>query len=522
MNIFKKDQVYNMLFVKMWRDVVAYHVHDALQLMSLIKPRREVFVGNLADNRDHRFRVRTKKVTFLLTGPDEQVKKWLKSWLEALKDNNKDLNMRKDVLIIVGITDNQAVGFTEAKWKDFQSELSREFAGQRIVYIDTYKNAFTWWPVVLREIYPATLLGPKTVMLQKIDLNNHTETDVLFEKIQMFLQNCGMETVDNASLAILVTGETELGTDSEHYIALRLRKINENETYTFLSNFKRERPYVYEISSHVYESRQQMEGIVKVMGVLNVLVIQLRDSERPASPNLEVKIKHSFRGFQITLDQNNMMSDGTYKLLGKSRQGSWSEMDTLTCDNSVITLSDSEKSSVRVMYEDGKGMTFFGKPAKVRAPLTCCHVFVFMLYMFITIPSLALSIGLFPVATCVYNLIRCPRKRRDSFVPAVIYSTVTFVLSGLGGLGYCTYYFYKRDIDDIGDSRNIYYHEFDIGMFWGVGLIGYIPVFIGYGFACYSITKYIYKNANIVKWTWLPPPLNLIFNVCQRVCDCLF
>jgi len=37
---------------------------------------------------------------------------------------------------------------------------------------------------------------------------------------------------------------------------------------------------------------------------------------------------------------------------------------------------------------------------------------------------------------------------RDSFVPAVIYSTVTFVLAGMAGLGYCTYYFYQRDNDD--------------------------------------------------------------------------
>jgi len=302
MNSFKKDQVYDMLIVKIWRDVVAYHVHDALQLVSLIKPRREVFVGNLADNRDHRFRVRIKKVIFLLTGPDEQLNVWLKCWLEALKDNNKDLNMRKDVLLIVGISDKQAVGFTMAKWNDFTNDLSREFTGQRIVYIDTYKNAFAWWPVVLREIYPATLLGTKTVMLQKIDLNNLTETGVLFGKIEICLQNCGVRTVDNASLAIVVTGETELGTDSEHYIALRLRKMNEKETYTFLSNFKRERPYVFEISSRVYELRQQMEGIVKVMAVLNVLAIELHDSEKPTPPNLELKIEHSFRGFQITLD----------------------------------------------------------------------------------------------------------------------------------------------------------------------------------------------------------------------------
>jgi len=335
MNIFKKDQVYDMLFVKIWRDVVAYHVHDALQLVSLIKPHREVFVGNLADNRHHRFRVRTKKVIFLLTGPDEQVNKWLKSWLEALKDNNQDLNTRNDVLIIVGITDKQAVCFTEAKWKDFQNDLSREFTGQRIEYVDTYKNAFAWWPVVLKEIYPATLLGTKTVMLQKIDLNNLTETGVLFEKIEICLHNCGVKSVDNASLAILVTGETELVTDSEHYTAFRLRKINEKETYTFLSNFKRERTYVYEISRHVYELRQQMEGVVKVMSVLNVLAIELHDSEKSAPPTLELKIEHSSPGLQITLDQNTMIPDGTYTLLGKSRLGSWSEMDTLIRDNFI-------------------------------------------------------------------------------------------------------------------------------------------------------------------------------------------
>jgi len=426
-----------MLFVKIWRDVVAYHVHDALQLVSLIQPRREVSVGNLADNRDHRFRVRTKKVAFLLTGPDEQVNEWLKCWLEALEDNNKNFNIRKDVLIIVGTTDNQAVGFTDAKWKNFQNDLSRELTSQRIVYIDTYRNMFAWWPVVLREIYTSTLLGPKTVMLQKIDLSNLTETDVLFEKIEMFLQNCGVRTVDNASVKILVTGETGLETSSKHYKALRLRKMNEKGTYTFLSNFKRERPYVYEISSHVYELRQQMEGIVKVMGVLNVIEIQLRDSEKPASPNLELKIEHSSRRLQITLNQDNMISDGTYTLLGKSRQGSWSEVDCdekLTRDNSVVTLSDSEKNSVRVMYEDGKSFSSFGKVANIRAPFTYRYVCVLFLYMLINIPSLAISIGLFPVATGLYNLIRCPRQMRNSFVPAVIYTTVTFVLAGMAGL----------------------------------------------------------------------------------------
>jgi len=197
------------------------------------------------------------------------------------------------------------------------------------------------------------------------------------------------------------------------------------------------------------------------------------------------------------------MSDGTYKLLGKSRQGSWSQIDTLTRNNLVVTLSDSEKSSVRVMYEDGKGMTSFGKPAKVRAPFTYRHVFVLFLYMLINIPSLAFSLCLFPVATCVYNLIRCRCQMRDSFVPAVIYSTVTFVLSGLGGLFYGSY--------ETG--------EWFWFWFWMPVWIFYIGFFIGYGFLCYFVTKYVFEKAFIVKWQWLPPPLHLIADISQCLCD---
>jgi len=144
-------------------------------------------------------------------------------------------------------------------------------------------------------------------------------------------------------------------------------------------------------------------------------------------------------------------------------------------------------------------MTSFGKAANLRAPLTCCHVFVLFLYMFITIPSLAFSLCLFPVATCLYDLIRYRLQMRNSFVPAVIYSTVTFVLSGLGGLGYGAY-------------------EFGSGIFLYSGL--YIGFFVGYGFLCYFVTKYVFKKTFIVKWQWLPPPLYVIVDIGQCLCDC--
>jgi len=101
--------------------------------------------------------------------------------------------------------------------------------------------------------------------------------------------------------------------------------------------------------------------------------------------------------------------------------------------------------------------------------------------------------------TCLYNLIRYRLQMRNSFVPAVIYSTVTFVLSGLGGLGY-----------------GAYETGYGIFLFWML----YIMLIVGYGFLCYFVTEYVFKKAFIVKWQWLPPPLYLIVDIGQCLCDC--
>ena len=64
------------------------------------------------------------------------------------------------------------------------------------------------------------------------------------------------------------------------------------------------------------------------------------------------------------------------------------------------------------------------------------------------------------------------------------------------------------------------YQEY-IGRLWGMGVLLYIPVFVGYGCLCTNVTQYIYQNKIIGNLKWLSPPLNVIdqvFSACVIAC----
>jgi len=60
---------------------------------------------------------------------------------------------------------------TLKRYAGFQKDMSTGFPHAQCVFIETYRNVFAWWPMVLQEVYPAYKKTSKSVYLILFKIN---------------------------------------------------------------------------------------------------------------------------------------------------------------------------------------------------------------------------------------------------------------------------------------------------------------------------------------------------------------